>query len=258
LFLKKGEGELDTMSTTLPRLAPGGTSITTFVQHHPVSSIQPPKNTKRVMPKLPPNTSICKPSLPGAPTLNNINIESVYNPFPAKMISSVDNSDFTRLPQRINPLQPPAPYRRTVMWETIPQHYENEKRSNLMQKMHHMRYHTAYQKYPYGSPAEKEIYRRLIREGLKEQMTESDLNQRQALKAKVIESEVAVQTDRKHLQEDAQKHLNHFIWMTEYRDANKTMMENRWKTNVEIKKDNQVQERECLRYNPINWSHTLK
>lgn len=82
----------------------------------------------------------------------------MYVPYPPKELSS--SFDYLRIPGRINPLAPPPPRKRiNWSWETTDQHYENEKRSLLMQKREHTRYHSAWSKAFYGAPAEKEAYR---------------------------------------------------------------------------------------------------
>ena len=82
----------------------------------------------------------------------------MYVPYPPKELSS--SIDYLRIPGRVNPLAPPPPRKRiNWTWETTDQHHENEKRSLLMQKREHTRYHSAWSKAFYGSPAEKEAYR---------------------------------------------------------------------------------------------------
>ena len=81
-----------------------------------------------------------------------------YGAYPPAELSS--SSDFINIPKRINPLAPHPPRRRiNWSWETTDQHYENEKRRLLMQKREHTRYHSAWSKAFYGSPAESEAYR---------------------------------------------------------------------------------------------------
>lgn len=114
-----------TMTTMLPRIAPPSTPL-------PTGLTQPPPRSH--------------------------SSASMYVPYPPKELSS--SIDFVRIPGRINPLAPPPPRRRiNWSWETTDQHYENEKRSLLMQKREHTRYHSAWSKAFYGAPAEKEAYR---------------------------------------------------------------------------------------------------
>lgn len=83
---------------------------------------------------------------------------SLYRPYPPPELTSTWNQ--VKFPKRINPLAPPPPRRRiSTSWETIPQHWHNEKRRTMMQKMEHERYHSAWSKPFYGTPADKEAYR---------------------------------------------------------------------------------------------------
>ena len=119
----KGKGI--TMTTTLPRITPASTPLPTGVT-------QPPPRSH--------------------------SSASMYVPYPPKELSS--SIDYLRIPGRVNPLAPPPPRKRiNWTWETTDQHHENEKRSLLMQKREHTRYHSAWSKAFYGSPAEKEAYR---------------------------------------------------------------------------------------------------
>lgn len=112
-------------TTTLPRITPASTPL-------PTGITQPPPRSH--------------------------SSASMYVPYPPKELSS--SVDFIRIPGRINPLAPPPPRRRiNWSWETTDQHFENEKRSLLMQKREHTRYHSAWSKAFYGAPAEKEAYR---------------------------------------------------------------------------------------------------
>ena len=60
---------------------------------------------------------------------------------------------------RLNVLRPDPPKKFTHMLETIEPHYHNEKRALRMKQREHYRYHNAWSKYYYGSPAEQEAYR---------------------------------------------------------------------------------------------------
>jgi hypothetical protein len=83
---------------------------------------------------------------------------SLYGAYPPKELSS--SMDLIRIPARINPLAPKPPKRRINMaWETVDQHYSNYKRSALMQRREHTRFHSAWERPFYGAPAEKEAYR---------------------------------------------------------------------------------------------------
>ncbi|XP_074646119.1 uncharacterized protein LOC141902342 [Tubulanus polymorphus] len=191
-------------------------------------------------------------------TLQSVQVPHLYDTFPQRIITSIDSSDFRRLPNRVNPLRPRLPQRRTAMMETVEPAWENQKRSDVMQRMNYVRYHAAYSKYPYGSPADKELYRRVIREHLKDQMDESNFRSASEFGNKSIESVIALQQDRQQLMEDSQKYFDHYNSMKAYRDENKKMMEARWEKERLERTDTLRKERELLRYTPINWSKTLK
>lgn len=158
---------------------------------------------------------------------------------------------------RKNPLRPSG-IRRTVMLETTDKDHENKQRSQVMQRMTRQRYHTAYEKYPYGSPAEQEIYRRLFREGLKEQMNERAARHKHEFQSKVSESREAFLKDQEDIKTEMEKFSSHHSFMTTYRDANKQLMEENWQRHRQVQNDTKNYELELLRYNPINWSGTLK
>lgn len=83
---------------------------------------------------------------------------TVYGAYPPRELSS--SMSLVQIPHRINPLAPPPPKKRINMsWETTDQTYHNYKRSQLMQRREHERYHSAWQKAFYGSVAESEYYR---------------------------------------------------------------------------------------------------
>ena len=138
--------------SNLPKITPRSTAIfnTAPVIRSPKVCTPPKLDSK--------NTFITASGTVQAKTLQNINIPSVYDVYPQKPITSVDVRDFDGMPFRNNPLRPEG-LRRTAMLETEAKNFENQKRSQTMQRMSRLRYHTAYEKYPYGSPAEKEIYR---------------------------------------------------------------------------------------------------
>ncbi|XP_064607165.1 uncharacterized protein LOC135471766 [Liolophura sinensis] len=180
-----------------------------------------------------------------------------YDPYPPRELSF--SMDWVSIPSRVNPLAPPPPKRRiNSSWETSDQHWHNEKRRNIMQQREHLRYHSAWSKAFYGSPADRESYRRHFREVLKQQMDDKVSNRRQLFCSKVKESERAVEYDRECLQKDAEKYQQRHTYLKQFRDANKSLMESRLTYVKERKLNDNIREREVLRYNPINWSGTLK
>ncbi|KAL8579149.1 hypothetical protein ACOMHN_036088 [Nucella lapillus] len=180
-----------------------------------------------------------------------------YGPYPPPDLSST--WDHMKIPQRINPLAPNPPKKRINMsWETVDQHWHNDKRRIIMQQREHNRYHSAWSKSFYGSPADQEAYRRHFRDVLKQQMADQDAQKRQTLKEKVRESEAAVEYDRQCMSQDFNGFVKKFHYLKQFRDDNKCFMEDQWQQKrVDRQLENRY-DREVLRFNPINWSGTLK
>ncbi|KAL5015389.1 hypothetical protein ScPMuIL_009659 [Solemya velum] len=145
-----------------------------------------------------------------------------------------------------------------MSWETTDQHWHNEKRRNVMQQREHMRYHSAWSKAFYGAPAEKESYRKHFREVLKQQMTDYDTSKRQMFRENTMESKQAIDLDRKTLRNDAEDTMKKRAYLNQFRDSNKRFMEERWERKRILRMQEQNIDSERLRYNPINWSCTLK
>lgn len=180
-----------------------------------------------------------------------------YGAYPPPELSS--SVDFVNIPKRTNPLAPPPPRKRiNWSWETVDQHHENEKRRLLMQKREHTRYHSAWSKAFYGSPAEMEAYRRHFREVLKQQMSDQDVSKKHELKQKVKETERAIAYDRECRMNDAHEYFRKHNYLMQFRDGNKNLMENTWDAKKYNKHVEDRIDRERLRYNPINWSCSLK
>ncbi|XP_046357813.1 uncharacterized protein LOC124136076 [Haliotis rufescens] len=211
-------------TTTLPRITPRGTPVST-----------------------PPPT----------PLPRSFSAQSHYGPYPPRHLTST--FDYVEFPKRINPLSPPPPKRRiNSSWETTAQHHQNDKRRTFMQAREHERYHSAWSRPFYGEPAEKEVYRKHFREVLKQQMLDQDTVKKQTLVDKVRESEAAVQYDRQCQEQDMDKFSKKFCYLKTFRDANKDLMEDRWRSSRFTRHMENRYDREVMRYNPINWSGTLK
>ncbi|ESO82552.1 hypothetical protein LOTGIDRAFT_236939 [Lottia gigantea] len=182
---------------------------------------------------------------------------SLYGPYPPPHLSN--QWDYLQTPPRINPIGPMPPRKRiNTSWETIPAHFHNDSRRILMQQREHERYHSAWSKAFYGNPAERESYNKHFREVLKQQMSDQDSWKRQNLINKVQESEQAVEYDRTCLQKDFEDHLTKFNYLKNFRDDNKKLMEKKWEVSKDSQRKSNLYEREIIRYNPINWSCTLK
>lgn len=180
-----------------------------------------------------------------------------YGPYPPRELSS--SMELVRIPQRVNPLAPPPPKKRINMaWETVDQHWHNEARRVMMQQREHQRYHSAWSKPFYGQPAEKEQYRKHFREVLKQQMTDKDNQIIQHNKDKTQESSMSIAYDNKCRQDDLEKYISKHVYLQQYRNQNKKCMEDQWECRRQNKFLEDRIDREKLRYNPINWSCSLK
>ncbi|XP_052064549.1 uncharacterized protein LOC127704492 [Mytilus californianus] len=180
-----------------------------------------------------------------------------YGPYPPRELST--SMELVRIPQRINPLSPPPPKKRINMaWETVDQHWHNEARRIMMQQREHQRYHSAWSKPFYGQPAEKEQYRKHFRETLKQQMQDKDFQKNKFNREKTQESAMSIAYDNKCRKEDVDKYINKHLYLQQYRNQNKTFMEDHWETRKQNKFLEDRIDREKLRYNPINWSCSLK
>lgn len=179
----------------------------------------------------------------------------LYGTYPPRLAKS---AEFSYIPPRVNPIKPPPPKRFERTLETVEGHWLNEQRTRLMKQLDHYKYHRTYQKAFYGSPAEKEDYRKTMRLTLKQQMDDKQKNESEFLKNKVHESEAAVEYDNKCLQDDADKHNKKYEYLTHFRDENKKLMEQKWGFERETTQMEKQFDHEQLKYNPINWSCTLK
>ncbi|CAK8689092.1 uncharacterized protein LOC143460935 [Clavelina lepadiformis] len=159
---------------------------------------------------------------------------------------------------RINVLHPPTVPRRTVFFETSESQHHMQRRCLLMRQQQWMREHGEWQKPMYGTAAVKEDYRSQIRSTLKTQMEERDRGKRREWNSAFRESIAVAAQDMRDCQMDVEKRRDKLNFLVTFTKANKEMMESRWKERrlqkiLEDKKD-----LEQLKYNPINWSHTLK
>ncbi|CAH1784430.1 unnamed protein product [Owenia fusiformis] len=179
----------------------------------------------------------------------------LYGVYPPRLTQS---AEFSNIPKKVNPCKPVPPKKWTKSLETGDGHWHNHQRTSLMQQLEYFRYHSMYQKAFYGSPSEKEDYRKNTRLVLKQQMTDRQNRVKDFLKNKVSESEGAVEYDNKCLKEDADNFYKKFDYLKKFRDDNKLLMEEKWRFNRETTDLEKKYDNEQLKYNPINWSCTLK
>lgn len=144
------------------------------------------------------------------------------------------------------------------MTETTEPHLINEERAKRMKQRDHHRYHNAWSKYYYGSAAEQEQYRSYTRAVLKQQMSDKWSSDKQASVDKIQETVMAHEKDRKCHEDDARDRMRKGLFLQSFRDENKKIMEYQWHDRKRGKLDEDRMDREISRYNPINWSGTLK
>jgi hypothetical protein len=220
-----------TLSGGLPRLAPPTSSIMTFVVPPPDRSHNKPQRHQSNIDRIP---------IPS--------VYSIYPPFDHSMT----------IPPRLNPLVPPPPERRTISLETDDVNAHNQSRRDLMAKRDYHRYHTNWSRYYYGNTTEKELYQKYLRQSLKEQMEDSKKKDKEDFLSRSKESRVALQRDREDIESDVVSGRKRMQDMTTFRDANKELMDQvAQRKRLQKFQENQV-DREVLKYNPINWSCSLK
>ncbi|KAM3915206.1 uncharacterized protein RB166_017557 [Leptodactylus fuscus] len=202
-------------------------------------------------------------SLPSTPvvTLGNFNTPKRRCPITPLYLPAVPTATVSQscmFPQRLNPLHPPGVNRRTVSLETMAAHHHNQQRVINMQQKEYSRYHQGWRRPFYGTATEKEEYRREIRQLLKKQMSEKWKTAREATSSQSKEIEALIEADRYTILQDIEKDRTRALFMRRYRDENKRLMESKWQESRLSRSMEMLKERELLRYNPINWSGTLK
>ncbi|XP_038061978.1 uncharacterized protein LOC119732507 [Patiria miniata] len=158
---------------------------------------------------------------------------------------------------RLNPLQPQR-LGRTVTLETTDTHYQNDLRSLVMKREQYHKSHNRWMKPFYGSKVEQEDYRKNTREILKSQMSDRESTYRRYLLERMEESDRAIGYDRKCLEEDHVAFQKKSAFLQQFRDENKRLMELKEQQKKLSRLHTNQSEGELLRYNPINWSQTLR
>lgn len=110
----------------------------------------------------------------------------------------------------------------------------------------------------YGSKLEQEEYRKHIRTSLKDQMSDKATVHKTFMVDRVKESETAVAYDRQCLDKDKDSLIKKSLYLHKFRDENKKLMEKREQEMRQNRDHSNKVEQELLRYNPINWSQSLR
>jgi len=156
------------------------------------------------------------------------------------------------------PSRPPSPYRVQTEWETSDTHFHNHKRTQEMKRLQYLKEHTNWSIYPYAAIDERETYNKNIRETLKEQMEHKEVTNKKEYDKKLQEFKMVSRQDANQINEDRQKRADKLKFLSEFRDENKQLMEDRWMNNYMHKKNEWQQESQLLEQDPVNWSKTLK
>ncbi|XP_041459220.1 uncharacterized protein LOC121410905 [Lytechinus variegatus] len=226
--------------TTLPRLAPAETSIKSIL--HP---------------------GICDGE-PKRKSFSSIGYRELSNSWGGSATHHIDDKPTSHTAQglgrsypRLDPLHPPK-FSRTVSLETTNPHFQNELRSLNMKREQYHKYHRSWMKPIYGSKLEQEDHRKHIRSSLKDQMSEKDSRHKTFMKDRFVESQTAVAYDRKCLDADKEALKKKSLYLHQFRDENKKLMEKKWEDTRQTRDHSNVVEQELLKYNPINWSQSLR
>lgn len=92
---------------------------------------------------------------------------------------------------------------------------------------------------------------------LKDQILEHEVNKKRDFWVRSQESDVSIAIDRNTLEEERQSRVKKRVYLQQFRDANKELMEKKWETQKNQKCLEDRVDRERLKLEPINWTRTL-
>lgn len=92
---------------------------------------------------------------------------------------------------------------------------------------------------------------------LKDQILEHEVNKKRDFWVRSQESDVSIAIDRNTLEEERQSRIKKRVYLQQFRDANKELMEKKWETQKNQKCLEDRVDRERLKLEPINWTRTL-
>lgn len=92
---------------------------------------------------------------------------------------------------------------------------------------------------------------------LKDQILEHEVNKKRDFWVRSQESDVYIAIDRNTLEEERQSRIKKRVYLQQFRDANKELMEKKWETQKNQKCLEDRVDRERLKLEPINWTRTL-
>lgn len=154
--------------------------------------------------------------------------------------------------------RPTSPYRVKSDWETVVPHFHNEKRTIEMKRLQYLKDHTGWSVYPYAGVEEKEHYNKNIRDTLKKQIDQKGRLIKHEFENNKLEVKYTIEQDQHILNEDKRKRIDKLKALTNYRNENKQLMQDRWMNEYISKRVEWQQDSQLLGQDPINWSKTLK
>ncbi|CAH8482042.1 unnamed protein product [Heterobilharzia americana] len=168
-------------------------------------------------------------------------------------------------PVNYDPAPPPRidPYfnskhSKTMLAETSDASYYIHERTNLMLRKEYDRFHNHWSSYYYGNKRDKEDYRKYIREGLKQQMMDKLKKKKEEWLIKSAEAREIQDDCEKYFHDKSVGDQQKRAFLLTFRDMNKKIMEENERIR-KVEKQNEIEaDREQLKFNPINWRHTLK
>ncbi|CAH8443066.1 unnamed protein product [Schistosoma turkestanicum] len=160
-------------------------------------------------------------------------------------------------PPRINPYYY-SKHANNILAETTDASNYIHERANHMLRNEYDRYHHYYSNYFYGNLQEKEDYRKYIREGLKQQMMDKIKRKKEEWLTKSAEGREIENDCQKYFHDKMISEQQKRAFLLTFRDMNKKIMEENERIR-KVEKRNEIEEdREQLKFNPINWRQTLK
>ncbi|XP_061179160.1 uncharacterized protein LOC133187774 [Saccostrea echinata] len=92
---------------------------------------------------------------------------------------------------------------------------------------------------------------------LKNQILEHEVNKKRDFWERAKESDFYIDIDRNDVDKERQSRINKRIYLQQFRDANKELMEKKWMKEKNEKYLDDRMDRERLKLEPINWTRTL-
>ncbi|XP_071817952.1 uncharacterized protein [Apostichopus japonicus] len=157
---------------------------------------------------------------------------------------------------RFDPLRPTREKSFTLSSTDV--EFENEINMLRKKREQYHQFHRNWMRPFYGSKVDQEEYRKGIRSELKNQMSEKQNNWKTFQKDKVQETVQAYSYDQECINKDRTDRKEKAIYLRKFRDENKKAIEERENLKRAKRINTAVFEQELLRYNPVNWSQTLR